>query len=117
MGGDPPLSSAAPQQADPTRARLRVPGVTWTWDYPREFKDTPSENAFCLVAPTVLLRDLAIFPVSRLARLVGTRSRVAQGGKLDTAAGKERVRGDEEGICPVAYHRKKTFPMISNQPL
>jgi hypothetical protein len=36
--------------------------VTWTWDYPREFKDTPSENAFCLVAPTVLLRDLAIFP-------------------------------------------------------
>ena len=47
----------------------------WTWDYPREFKDTPSENAFCLVAPTVLLRDLAIFPagIFFLARLFKSR--------------------------------------------
>src|ERR1700730_4445472 len=28
--------------------------------YPRESKDTPNEKAFCLVAPTVLLSDLAI---------------------------------------------------------
>src|SRR6516162_7871652 len=28
-----------------------------------------------------------------------------QGRKLDAAADKERVGGDEEGICPVAYHR------------
>jgi hypothetical protein len=47
----------------------------WTWDYPREFKDTPSENAFCLVAPTVLLRDLAIFPagIFFLAKLFKSR--------------------------------------------
>jgi hypothetical protein len=38
-----------------------VEGLWRTWDYPREFRDTPSENAFCLVAPIVLLRDLAIF--------------------------------------------------------
>jgi hypothetical protein len=31
-------------------------------NYLRESKDRPSENAFCLVAPTVLFRDFAILP-------------------------------------------------------
>ena len=29
--------------------------------YPRESNDTPSENAFCRVAPSVRLSDFAIF--------------------------------------------------------
>src|SRR6516162_7890763 len=39
--------------------------------YPRESNETPRENAFCLVAPTVRLSDFAILPadVFFLARL------------------------------------------------
>jgi hypothetical protein len=36
-------------------------------NYPRESKDTPSENAFCRVAPTVRFRDLAILPAGVLS--------------------------------------------------
>ena len=47
-------------------------------DYPREFKDTPSENAFCLVAPIVRLRERAIFPAGTffLARPLRSRTSV-----------------------------------------
>jgi hypothetical protein len=47
--------------------------------YPRESKDTPNEKAFCLVAPTVLLSDLAILPagVFCFARLFSSRTSAA----------------------------------------
>jgi hypothetical protein len=40
-----------PERRPPPKAR----------NYPRESNDTPSENAFCCVAPGVRLSDFAIF--------------------------------------------------------
>jgi hypothetical protein len=52
--------------------------------YPRESKDTPNEKAFCLVAPTVLLSDLAILlaGVFCFARLFSSRTSVAVQARL-----------------------------------
>jgi hypothetical protein len=47
--------------------------------YPRESNETPRENAFCLVAPSVRLSDFAILPadVFFLARLFKSRTSAA----------------------------------------
>src|ERR1700730_557420 len=59
-------------------------GWAWKEHYPRESKDTPSEKAFCLVAPTVLLSDLAILlaGVFCFARLFSSRTSVAVHARL-----------------------------------
>jgi hypothetical protein len=59
-------------------------GWAWKEHYPRESKDTTSEKAFCLVAPTVLLSDLAILlaGVFCFARLFSSRTSVAVHARL-----------------------------------
>jgi hypothetical protein len=76
-------------------------------DYPRESKDSPSENAFCLVAPTVLLSDLEILlagvfccetveTVDRKTR-DGSREQRARGFDWDRSA--DHIRASSHNGC------------------
>jgi len=59
VGGDRE-AKCKPDIEPSVRSRLVCKQRRSFGNYPRESKDTPSENAFCRVAPTVRLRDLAI---------------------------------------------------------